>query len=388
MFQPRDYLVVVPSIRPVNLKYLESLREFDIFIADDSHGEVDRGDIAREEYKDQGFSKIVLGSDSFKQAYVPGRYLHLFPNGCPSVKALGLYYAYKEGYKAVILVDDDVDTSISKPEDFMTIDRDTWAEQFQNVSGWFNTLMLLKDNKDIYARGYPYEYRGETTEIVSTNRADLEHVLPYFNEGLWVGTPDINGIDKMQMDRDYVRRSLAGGLDDGGSPWYIPLNTELSSRVHIGPGQFLPLSIMNCQIHTSLIPAFYQPPDYQLYGGWRIRRHDDIWSMFFLKLIMDQLELACTVGAPLVWHRKAGDPVTEAISEHNTNLIQRQLCELLVESADETAFYNRSNSAIWLAKTIAEVARRKLEMSSRFSVVLDDYFLRCVLWARMFMEGG
>src|SRR3989337_1093782 len=41
-YEPEDYLVVIPSIRPVNPEYLEALKAFDICIADDSDGKVDR----------------------------------------------------------------------------------------------------------------------------------------------------------------------------------------------------------------------------------------------------------------------------------------------------------------------------------------------------------
>jgi len=375
-----QYLVIVPSIRPVNLEYLSTLRDLDIFIADDSDGKVDRSDILNHRYKRDGFKNIVLGSRSFGYKYIPSNCRDLFAKYCPSIKSLGLYYAWEEGYKAIILIDDDVDTRATGLDGFLRIGKlEKKIDGFYSPSGWFNTLSLINNSNAIYARGYPYEYRGESHRIVK-NTADA---VPAFNQGLWMGTPDINGIDKINMDREYLKRAISGELDDGETPWHIDI-TEVKNQIKIGVGQRLPLSIMNVQMAVSLIPAFYQPSDY-IVDRFKIRRHDDIWSMYFLKKIMDMNNLDTTVGEPLLWHRKAGDPIGETLSEHCTNIIQGIFTDIVDMAAGDV--YLTGNMDICTQSIV--LANKCWQLTSRMAkglwkTVLEDYFTKCSRWARMF----
>jgi len=377
-----QYLVIVPSIRPVNLEYLSTLRDLDIFIADDSDGKVDRSDILNKHYKKDGFKNIILGSRSFSHKYVPDDCRDLFAKYCPSVKSLGLYYAWEEGYKAIILIDDDVDTRIVELDEFLRIGKlEKRIEEFYSPSGWFNTLSLLTKKNMIYARGYPYEYRGEPHQAVE-NTADA---IPVFNQGLWIGTPDINGIDKIYMDRDHLEKKVVDrDLDDTETPWYIDLGTDIEYQVKLSPGQKLPLSIMNVQMAVSLIPAFYQPSDYMV-DRFKVRRHDDIWSMYFLKKIIDMNNLDVTVGNPLLWHRKAGDPISEVLSEHCTNIIQGILTDIVDMAADGVYLTNNMDictQSIALAEKCRQITSRNAK--GLWKSILEDYFTKCSRWARMF----
>lgn len=373
-YTAKDYLVVMPSIRKINPDYLAALRGFDIFVCDDSDGKVDRTYILDEKYKDDGFKRMILGNHDFRMSYIPKGKEHLFPRHCPSVKDLGLYYAWKEGYKAVILIDDDVDTRTVTFEAFMTIKKPTPVVGFHTQSGWFNTLALLEKHPYFYARGYPYEYRAE--ELMW---GDSGNVIPYFNEGLWIGTPDINGIDKLESGD---LETLFESESDTNQPWYIP-PVHINSQVHIAPKQKLPLSIMNCQIDTSLIPAFWQPPDYQLYRTFKVRRHDDVWSMYLLKTVMDIHNLSVTVGHPVCWHRKAGDPIREVLSEHHTNLIQSRLTSLVDDNREHTINGDIAATTASLASLCRDDMR--YGQQNNFEVILDSYFDCAVQWAEMFM---
>lgn len=384
-YTPKNYLVVMPSIRPINPAYPEALKGFDIFVADDSDGKVDRLYIRDKRYLDDGFKNIILGDSYFREHYVPENKRHLFPRHCPSVKDLGLYFAWKEKYKAVILIDDDVDTRMVQPEDFMVINKDMPVMKYETPSKWFNTLRLL-GKEDIYARGYPYEFRGEEYKW----SGETSIVKPMFNEGLWIGTPDINGVDKLEMNKDYAcpnstinrEREIAQPpiYDDSNMPWYIaprPIDMNMLIRKH----QKLPLSIMNCQIDVSLIPAFWQPPDYQMYRSFKIRRHDDIWSMYFLKKVMDVLEMPVTVGKPVLWHRKAGDPITEILSEHHTNLIQPRLTRNL----DENVHWCDIGTPAQTSASLARLCMDDIDEVDNFDVILRSYFASAMEWAELFM---
>ena len=385
-YEPEDYLVVIPSIRPVNPEYLEALKGFDIFIADDSDGKVDRRYITEKQYERDGFKMIYLGDQAMRDRLIPRGREHLFARHCPSVKSLGLYFAWKGRYKAVIIIDDDVDTRGVSPEDFMVIGKPMFVWAFHNESGWFNTLSLLglpvNPNVDIYARGYPYEFRGETTNIEFS--PFLKTSL--FNEGLWRGTPDINGIDKLEMHREVVHDRYP---DDTGKPWYIDpaLDYSKTASVLIGQGQHLPLSIMNVQMDVSLIPAFYQPPDYQMYRSYKIRRHDDIWSCYFLKAIMDYLNLPMTAGSPILWHRKAGDPISEVLSEHHTNLIQPYITRTIDRASELLLKDGRIEDIAEISEALALLAVGGMDSynyPSQWHFVMQDYFTNCKEWAQLF----
>lgn len=374
-------LVVIPSIRPVNSEYLEALKGFDIFIADDSDGKIDRTYITRKDYIRDGFKKIILGDREFFEEYVPKKYWRLFPRHCPSIKNIGLYYAWKEGYKQVILIDDDVDTRGTRPEEFDTICKPLSARELTVPYNWFNTLWLLTSDREIYARGYPYEYR--TTYLREFEEIEVQ-VCPRFNEGLWMGTPDINGIDKMMLDRSYVHRYLDGNTSDEDTPWHISA-TVYDGPVVIPKGCNLPLSIMNCQIDVSLIPAFYQPPDYPIYGDFIIRRHDDIWSMYFLKKIMDGMGADVTVGGPILHHRKSGDAIRETINEHYTNMIQRIFTDVVDDSVRVSPGIdgNVIREAMILASQC--ICNASDLHNSLWRKILIDHFTKVEDWAKMFM---
>jgi hypothetical protein len=381
-YTPDDYLVVIPSIRPVNPEYLEALKGFDIFICDDSDGKVDRRYITEKQYERDGFSKIYLGDQAMRDRLIPKGKEHLFARHCPSVKSLGLYFAWKGSYKAVILIDDDVDTRRVSPEDFMVIKRPRYVGAYSNESGWLNTITILKGpDTDIYARGYPYEFRGEDT-------IQLDHGTIYslFNEGLWMGTPDINGVDKLEMSREMCLDHNLWASED--PPWYIdPGDYSQAPDVLIGQGQHLPLSIMNVQMDTSLIPAFYQPPDYRMYRSYKIRRHDDIWSCYFLKAVMDYLDLPMTAGSPILWHRKAGDPISEVLSEHHTNLIQPHITRTIDRASELLLMDGRTEDIAEISEALAILAVGGMDpypSPSRWHTVMVDYFKACREWAQLF----
>ena len=98
---------------------------------------------------------------------------------------------------------------------------------------WVNPLSLLTNAEGLCARGYPYEERGPDEALTATRT-----VTPLFNEGLWSGTADINGIDKLAGARatDHERR--------------------VTGQMIVAPWRNLPLSIMNVQLHRDLAPAF------------------------------------------------------------------------------------------------------------------------------------
>jgi hypothetical protein len=407
-YEQSDYLVVMPSVREIPWEYFWPLSCFNIFVCDDSDGKANRHGMKPGQWNildyppHYAFANVFLADRDFTISYVGADNLCLFPNHNPSVKNIGLYYAVKEGYKAVILLDDDVDCRERAPADFMTIKRMVSTWDWSSGHNWVNTLGLIKNN-DMWARGFPYEYRKLGFIIKANNRYGEGFAYPYFNEGLWTGHPDINGIDKLEMmagwDVEEIEQVMSHSYDEAALPWYIdPVDTRVSpGQVLLRQDQNLPLSIMNCQIDASLIPAFWQPSDYDMSRSFKIRRHDDIWSMYFLRKIMAYLGADVTVGEPLVNHRKRSNVIGEILSEHHTNLIQPHLCNLIDIAAEEgfTKYYDEEFSDV----SAYQVALMANEMSSmirvygdwqyipgEWKVVLQDYFKYTQGWSKLFFN--
>lgn len=371
------YLVVTPSLREFPYEYFAPLQEkVDHLIVDDSNGKVDRSGYA---------DRTIIATDTFIKRYLgTNKRPALIPSGNPSCKNFGLLYAWREKYDVVILLDDDVDLRVDGQNfaDSIRIDEKVDARQFSNASGWYNPLcQLLGEASNVFARGYPYEYRDEAIEFSSKVT-----VTPSFNEGLWLRVPDINGIDKVAMAPNYIANIGTKGLNDVGKPWFIEENMQpIPTRVVLRECQYLPLSIMNVQLARKLIPAFWQPPDYELGNGFRIRRHDDIWSMAFLKAAMDYFKDVATVGVPLVKHMKYGNPITEATNEHATNLIQYWVLETIRKAANsiKKGHTNYSEYAQELAERMLYY-RCEIWVPGQFGAIIDRYANAAKAWAKLF----
>jgi hypothetical protein len=340
----------MPSIRELPLAYLEPLGDTPVIVVDDSDGKAPRHERKHITYVDYAFQDRYLPNAS-----------KIIPRHNPSCKDFGLLFAYREGYDVVILLDDDCDLRVT-PDflDQVPIHKQVMALPFHSSSGWLNTMLLLTHSDGMWARGYPYEHRHEACTI----SGGAQSVMPRFNEGLWCGTPDINGIDKLN------------GLEGVTNP-----DRRLAhGRVYLGRDQKLPLSIMNVQLDAKLIPAFYQPSDYHMPAGFRVRRHDDVWSMYVLKALMDIRGDVATAGAPMCWHRKEGDMVKEVLSEHYTNLIQPHLTTLIDMVKPYISPGSYGDMAWQLGSLMRDWARY---VPGQFQDVLVDYGAKIQAWAEI-----
>jgi hypothetical protein len=355
-------LVVTPSVRSFPPEYFnETNGRADHVIIDDSNGTADRSGLKE-------LDNVIYVDDAFQDKYLTPQQRALVPRRNPSCKNFGLIYAWREGYDLVVLLDDDTDTRVT-PDflDHVPVNKTVKAVGYHTRSGWANTMKTVQNERkvDLFARGYPYEHRCEPWEWT-----EEREVVSSFNEGMWLGTPDINGIDKLTMQpEEYV---LTKGRCD---PTHVYLET----------GQHLPLSIMNVQFKRDLIPAFYQPSDYPLYGAFRVRRHDDIWSSYFLKKVMDVRGDTMTFGNPLVYHHQTSNAVKEAISENVSNLIQPFLTHAL-DAALTFVVEGRSyaQNAVYLAEGAVETLDIVGVPSEEFKKILIDYFTKAAAWARLF----
>lgn len=344
--------VVMPSIRQPNLDYLEPLGSTPIVVIDDSNGNIKKDLAPHITVLDYADKHKLLGPASW-----------LIPEKNPSCKNLGMYWAWKEGFDTLILLDDDCDCRVTPNFLYeIPIGRDLSFHQVNTRCGWVNTMQCLTNSEGMWSRGFPYEQRHSAI----TFSESLITVNSKFNEGLWTGTPDINGVDKFITP-------------------FVTTQRELTANILVPEEVMLPLSIMNVQLHRDLVPAFYQPPDYSLPGGHRIRRHDDVWSMMVLKHLMDLKGDVATVGGPLVWHRKEGDMTQEMLSEHGTNLIQPYLYRTLEKTSNWFIGSDSSYSYAELARSLSRMMGGENRAPGCFMPIIDDYTKRIGAWAELFL---
>ena len=90
-YHPREYLIVMPSVRPIPWEYYQTLSEFDFFICDDSDGRAPRHNMMpgqwnslyyhkRDTEEDIPFMRVFLADRVFTEKYVEKENLWLFPN--------------------------------------------------------------------------------------------------------------------------------------------------------------------------------------------------------------------------------------------------------------------------------------------------------------------
>ena len=353
-----DYLAVIPSIRNFPMDYYEPLKDVDILIIDDSNA---LRVIQQPEWHNGTFTVI---DHEDRPKVLPHKVNTLIPYNSPSCKNIGLWVSYVNGYEYTILLDDDCDLRETPnyvneipvgQETIMTVISQT--KTLDNV--WFNPMELLQ-SKD-FSRGFPYEYRNHEPLF---DGIYSRKVKSKFNEGLWWGMPDINGVDKFY--RDYVD---------------IKIRPNIEMNVVVDPLIYVPISIMNVQIHHDLIPAFYQPPNYKIYGDFYVKRHDDVWAGMVLKYLMDYHGDSFTVGNPLNRHVKVADPMWETKSETVTNIIQHHL-ENALNSSSLILGNNYAESAVSLVDSIDYLDPLGPGI---YANVLRDYFNNVKRWAELFL---
>ncbi len=357
-----NWLVVIPSIRDVTPEYLEPLGDTDLAIIDDTNGSISKTNKPKSwRVIDYAGRKAILGAND-----------DLVPRKNPSCKGVGLALAWKDGYDGVILLDDDCDLRITPTFlEEIPVGKTTQVVEFDGPGGWLNTMELLGEPA-LYARGYPYEYRGGTHTF-----GESRWTQSLFNAGLWSWCPDINGIDKL--------RELS--VPDEDRQEVVKERFLTRGSVALKDEQKLPLSIMNVQLHRSLIPAFYQPPDWPVAGGqWNVRRHDDVFAAIVLKYIMDRLGdgQRMTAGRPLVRHAKVGDMAREVLSEHCTHLLQGHVdwaASIAAVPLEDGMSYAEA------AEGVGErMASYHFAVPGRFGEIVKDYGERIAAWARIFKE--
>ena len=285
-------ILVVPSIREVKLEYLEpALQEIDkLLVVDDSDGSI------------QLFHpKAEVFDYKAQKKYMGGDY-RLVPHKSKACAIFGTYYAYKEGFTQVAVLDDDCRV----PSDYVSFLRLLGTEQVLETSGlnpWFDPIPLF----GYYARGFPFYLRTQPKLSPEIGKPASRHLSAIC--GLWDLTPDINAIDKLVL-----------------SPQAIKL-PKMSLRFAEG---YFPMSGMNLLMEREVTPAFPWFPKIELLDHFTLNRHEDIWSGFILQTVAKHLGLGIAFGPPIVEHRKENDLQAELVSE----FCEQQLCHWFYDAVE------------------------------------------------------
>ena len=291
----RDAIVVIPSHIPMDPSLLESIDPtVPILIVDDSTS---------------GLPPIPLGN-----VYVIGRHEQLaelrgvrppgLPIGSSACRNFGHWFAYREGFQHVLLLDNDC----RPPKN--------WVSTHVALLGgpevdavrrrWTNPL---REN-GFYARGYPYDERVDPD--VDSAEEGVVRGRVVLNLGLWSGILDINGIDKLHAPPP-------------ATVTCPPTGSAFSSGL-------IPLCGMNVGVRSEAIPAYWFIPNVRV-GDWTLSRHDDIWGGAILARLASIRGDVIGYGEPVVEHLKQTTMERVLVQEHYMHLLNPYFYDLVEAAA-------------------------------------------------------
>ncbi|THU72618.1 hypothetical protein C4D60_Mb04t14100 [Musa balbisiana] len=149
---------------------------------------------------------------------------------------------------------------------------------------FFNTLYDPYREGADFVRGYPFSLREGVSTVVS--------------HGLWLNIPDYDA--PTQLVKPHERNTRQEYVD---------------AVITVPKGALFPMCGMNLAFNRELIgPAMY----FGLMGdGQPIRRYDDMWAGWCVKVICDHLGLGVKTGLPYIWHSKASNPLVNLKKEYH-----------------------------------------------------------------------
>lgn len=200
--------------------------------------------------------------------------LELFDYNTPDRVILGGMFAYLQGTKRIIAVDDDNFVTENDFVGYHSITGITRDELplLKNKIGWFNVHVALEEKFDIpfYPRGYPFSKR-----VKESNKADMEwgKKKVIVNQGLVLEDPDIDAITRL------VNPICATNIKYGFGTFGL-LNT------------WSPFNYQNTCLCRELIPCYFRPK-----SGLR---NADIWTSYLFNKLAEHFGDTITFGQPLV----------------------------------------------------------------------------------------
>ena len=328
-------IVIVPSNRSINLRYLAPLidRGARFIVVDDSEGTIRVDHPQFEVYNWQDRRKMLGPLDAG------------FPRRNGASRDFGFYVAWKNSDPAEIVVALDDDCEVYHP-DFAERVNGVLSSRPRPVAtcegNHLNILQLYEGvSPNVFPRGFPYSAR------VNYGGASIGHEEARdvtFCLGLWKGIFDVNAIDKIK-----------------GPAYHHPDAKLIKPSVIVERDKLISVCSMNMQFRRELIPAVYQLPMHvEVMPGWVVDRYGDIWGGFVLKTLMDLKGDAMAVGEPMINHLKEGDYARNIWQEHICHLINDEFVELLLEVKQTI----RSRDYLGMMRELQDGFSRHIERAS------------------------
>lgn len=241
---------------------------------------------------------------------------------------IGFLMAAEKGAKTVIVVDDD--NYATENEDFYKyhniVGKKASLLTVTSTNGWFNPCTMLETDHglSIYPRGYPFSKRRK--EQYTFNQTTGQVAV---NMGLWTGDPDADAVTHL------------------ANPTQILGMKSNDSSIMLAPGTYCPINTQNTAFHRSTLPCYYYILMNANLNGLKIDRYGDIWSGFFIKKAIDQMNERAVVGRPITNHKRNShnylkDLKSELWGMLLTEEIARWLEQLQLESKNYFDIYRNS----------------------------------------------
>lgn len=216
---------------------------------------------------------------------------------------VGHLLAYREGFDTILALDYDC-----RPGDGWLAQHEAilGGKVFQVAAGspqrWINTI----PKTGAFARGFPYEERGEDQTVWLDG---AEPGVVKLNMGVWDGVLDLNAADRLATE----------------APTVTGASGTVASQL------MFPICGMNVAFAAELTPAYFFLPDVSV-AGWPLSRHDDIWGGYILKRLMDRNGDYAAFGEPVVEHTRLSDQTRALRHEHYLHLMARNFYECVEEA--------------------------------------------------------
>ena len=304
------------------------------------------------------------------QRHFMGRDYDLIPRGTAACRNFGFYYLWREtSCRYIISLDDDVATRDGFMDGYATLGEQQTIDTAGGAE-WLNTIGLFDDAPPCYARGFPFHARvPSSTEWSLTTARVVAHM------GLWDGVLDTHAVDK-QLFPDYRVGYHALSLPRR------QVRTAPAARV-----SRFPFSSMNFGFVRDALPAMYQiPMRSQFLDRYALWRYDDIWAGYIVQTLAAKRDEACTLGAPVVAHEKAGDLQRELMGEHCGILMSPYMYAVVDHAAEEVrpSTYLEMYADLMERILISEDAWcRQVAVPPAYAAFITDLAKTLVRWANL-----
>jgi hypothetical protein len=205
----------------------------------------------------------------------------IIPYNSDNRRNVGYLVAVERGAEIVISIDDDNfvrdDVDFIKGHQIVGTTRKLKAARSSN--GWFNICSMLQTDpkRGIYPRGFPYSKRWKDSGefFPSSGRVVM-------NAGLWLKDPDVDAVTRLNEP--------------------VAVVSAKNEIIMLDKGTFSPINTQNTSFHRDVLPCYYYITMNVTIRGLKLDRYGDIWSGFFAKKVIDQMDDRVTVGGPVVDH--------------------------------------------------------------------------------------